>query len=47
MTWAEASAMTETQFAERLFPAEHVPSSVKRPPSHCYYAEWNPAWFIQ
>jgi transposase len=35
MTWSEASAMAEAQLEERLFPTEHVPSSVKRPPPDC------------
>lgn len=37
LTWAEASALAETQLEERLFPTEHVPSSVKRPPPDCEY----------
>jgi transposase len=35
ITWPEASAMAEAQLEERLFPTEHVPSSVKRPPPDC------------
>jgi len=35
VTWAEASAMAEAQLEERLFPTEHIPSSVKRPPPDC------------
>ena len=35
LTWSEASAMAEAQLEERLFPTEHVPSSVKRPPPDC------------
>jgi transposase len=35
LTWPEASAMAEAQLEERLFPTEHVPSSVKRPPPDC------------
>jgi len=35
VTWAEASAMAEVQLQERLFPTEHIPSSVKRPPPDC------------
>ncbi|MDD4986821.1 MAG: IS21 family transposase [Dehalococcoidales bacterium] len=35
LTWSEASAITESQLEERLFPTEHVPSSVKRPPPDC------------
>src|SRR3990172_7290689 len=37
MTWAEASAMAEAQLEEQLFPTEHVPSSVKRPPPDCQH----------
>jgi transposase len=35
LTWSEASAMAEAQLEERLFPTEHIPSSVKRPPPDC------------
>ncbi len=35
LSWPEASAMAEAQLEERLFPTEHVPSSVKRPPPDC------------
>ncbi len=35
LTWTEASVMTESQLEERLFPGEHVPSTVKRPPPDC------------
>ena len=35
LTWTEASALAETQLEERLFPTEHIPSSVKRPPPDC------------
>jgi len=35
LSWAEASALAESQLEERLFPTEHVPSSVKRPPPDC------------
>jgi transposase len=35
LTWTEASAFTQTQLEERLFPTEHIPSSVKRPPPDC------------
>jgi transposase len=35
LTWSEASAMAEAQFKERLFPTEHIPSTVKRPPPDC------------
>jgi transposase len=37
LTWTEASALGETQVEERLFPTEHIPSSVKRPPPDCEY----------
>lgn len=35
LTWTEASVMTESQLEERLFPSEHIPSTVKRPPPDC------------
>jgi transposase len=35
LTWVEASAMAEAQLEERLFPTEHIPSVVKRPPPDC------------
>ncbi len=35
LSWPEASAMAEAQLEERLFPTEHIPSSVKRPPPDC------------
>jgi transposase len=35
LTWSEASVLAESQLEERLFPTEHVPSSVKRPPPDC------------
>ncbi len=37
LTWNEASALTQTQLEERLFPTEHIPSSVQRPPPDCEY----------
>jgi transposase len=37
LTWTEASALTQTQLEERLFPTEHIPSTVKRPPPDCEY----------
>jgi len=37
LNWNEASVLTQTQLEERLFPTEHVPSSVKRPPPDCEY----------
>ena len=35
LTWAEASILGEAQLEERLFPTEHIPGSVKRPPLDC------------
>jgi len=35
VTWAEASVLAEGQLEVRLFPTEHIPSSVKRPPPDC------------
>src|SRR5208283_1551970 len=35
VTWAEASVLAEGQLEARLFPTEHIPSSVKRPPPDC------------
>ncbi len=37
LTWTEASALAQTQLEERLFPTEHIPSTVKRPPPDCEY----------
>jgi len=37
LTWTEASVLAESQLEERLFPTEHIPSSVKRPPPDCEY----------
>jgi transposase len=37
LSWTEASALSQTQLEERLFPTEHIPSSVKRPPPDCEY----------
>jgi transposase len=37
LIWTEASALTQTQLEERLFPTEHIPSTVKRPPPDCEY----------
>jgi transposase len=37
LTWVEASVLTEIQLEERLFPTEHIPSSVQRPPPDCEY----------
>jgi transposase len=35
LTWSDVSAMAEAQLEERLFPSEHIPSTVKRPPPDC------------
>jgi transposase len=35
LTWAEASVLAEGQLEARLFPTEHIPSSIKRPPPDC------------
>jgi transposase len=35
LTWTEASELTESKLEERLFPNEHKPSSIKRPPPDC------------
>src|SRR4030042_4851073 len=35
LTWTEASLLTESKLEERLFPTEHIPSSIKRPPPDC------------
>jgi transposase len=37
LTWIEAATLTDTQLEERLFPNEHIPSSVQRPPPDCEY----------
>ena len=37
LTWTEASLLPENQIEERLFPTEHVPSSVKRLAPDCEY----------
>lgn len=37
VTWPEAADLTETQLNELLFPTEHVPSTVQRPPPDCEY----------
>jgi transposase len=37
LTWTEASALTQSQLEERLFPTEHIPSSVQRPPPDYEY----------
>jgi transposase len=35
LIWAEASMLPESQLEARLFPNEHIPSSVKRPAPDC------------
>lgn len=35
--WPEAADLTETELEERLFPNEHLASSVPRPPPDCEY----------
>lgn len=35
LNWNEASVLPQTRLEERLFPTEHIPSSVKRPPPDC------------
>ena len=37
LTWPEASTLAQGQLEERLFPTEHIPSSVKRPAPDCEY----------
>src|SRR4030043_34199 len=37
LTWTEASVLGETQLEQRLFPTEHIPSSIKRPSPDCEY----------
>ncbi len=37
LSWAEASALSQTELEDRLFPTEHVPSTVKRPAPDCEY----------
>ena len=37
VNWPEAAELTETQLEARLFPTEHLPSSVHRPPPDCEY----------
>jgi len=34
---SEAAALSQTELEGRLFPTEHIPSSVKRPPPDCEY----------
>jgi len=35
VNWPEAVALTEVELQDRLFPTEHLPSSVYRPPPDC------------
>jgi transposase len=35
--WPEAAELSDTELETRLFPTEHVPSSVHRPPPDCEY----------
>ena len=37
LSWSEASSLAQTQLEERLFPTEHIPSTVKRPAPDCEY----------
>lgn len=37
ITWSEASILAEIQIEERLFPTEHLPSSIQRPLPDCEY----------
>jgi transposase len=37
VNWPDAADLTETELEERLFPNEHLPSSVQRPPPDCDY----------
>jgi transposase len=37
LNWGEAQALPQIQLEERLFPNEHIPSSVQRPPPDCEY----------
>ena len=37
VNWPEAVGLSETQLEGRLFPTEHLPSSVQRPPPDCDY----------
>jgi transposase len=37
LNWFEASLLTDTHLENRLFPTEHIPSSVQRPPPDCEY----------
>ena len=37
LSWPEAAEFSDTELEARLFPTEHVPSSVRRPPPDCEY----------
>jgi len=37
VSWPEASDLSDTELEARLFPTEHVPSTVQRPPPDCEY----------
>jgi len=37
LDWPEAAELTEAELEARLFPTEHLPSSVHRPPPNCEY----------
>lgn len=37
LSWPEAAELSDTELEARLFPTEHVPSSVHRPPPDCEY----------
>jgi transposase len=37
VSWPDAAGLTEAQLEKRLFPTEHLPSSVHRPPPDCEY----------
>ena len=37
LIWTESAELTEAELEARLFPNEHVPSSVQRPPPDCEY----------
>jgi transposase len=37
LSWPESAGLSETELEARLFPTEHLPSSVHRPPPDCEY----------
>jgi len=37
VSWPKSADLSETELEERLFPNEHLPSSVQRPPPDCDY----------